>query len=139
MRQAKSTWGKSRRMPRIRETEWARFPGTEEGLCTAPKTPDFCLECSYPYCIFYAEHKILSIVWWVSCYRICLPCGRPGFDPRAQENLLEKGKSIPSNVHPCQYSGLENCKDCIVYGVTNSQSRLSDSTSLHFSFFFFCI
>ena len=96
-----------------------------------------CLECSYPYCIFYAEHKILSIVWWVSCYRICLQCGRPGFDPGARENPLEKGRSTPSKVQPLQYPGLENCTDCIVYGVTKSRTQLSNSTSLHFSCFLF--
>ena len=135
VRQAKSTWGKSRRMPRISETEWARFPGTEEGLCTAPKTPDFVLNSVIHIASFMQRTKYY-LCWWVSCYRICLQCGRPGFDPRARENLLEKGKSTPSKVHPHQYSGLENCKDCIVYGVTKSQSRLSDSTSLHFSFIY---
>ena len=30
------------------------------------------------------------------------------------------------NGYPLQYSGLENSIDCIVYGVTNSQTRLSD-------------
>ena len=30
------------------------------------------------------------------------------------------------NGYPLQYSGLENSMDCIVHGVTNSQTRLSD-------------
>ena len=33
--------------------------------------------------------------------------------------------------YPLQCSGLENSMDCIVHGVTNSQTRLSD---FHFSF-----
>ena len=35
--------------------------------------------------------------------------------------------------YPLQYSGLENPMDCIVHGVTNSQTRLSDFhfASLH--------
>ena len=33
--------------------------------------------------------------------------------------------------YPLQYSGLENSKDCIVYGVPKSQTRLSD---FHFHF-----
>ena len=33
--------------------------------------------------------------------------------------------------YPLQYSGLENSLDCIVHGVTKSQTRLSD---LHFHF-----
>ena len=32
--------------------------------------------------------------------------------------------------YPLQYSGLENSMDCIVHGVTKSQTRLSDSLSL---------
>ena len=32
--------------------------------------------------------------------------------------------------YPLQYSGLENSIDCIVYGVTKSQTRLSDLHSL---------
>ena len=41
----------------------------------------------------------------------------------------EEGKDFP-----LQYSGLENSMDCIVHGVTKSQTRLSDFhfTSLHF-------
>ena len=29
--------------------------------------------------------------------------------------------------YPVQYSGLENSMDCIIHGVTKSQTRLSDS------------
>ena len=42
------------------------------------------------------------------------------------EDLLEKGKG-----YPLQYSGLENSMDCIVRGVTKSQTRL---TNFHFPF-----
>ena len=35
------------------------------------------------------------------------------------------------NSHPLQYSGLENSMDCIVHGVANSQTRLSN---FHFTF-----
>ena len=34
--------------------------------------------------------------------------------------------------YPLQYSGLENSMDCIVYGVTKSQIRLSGFHFLHF-------
>ena len=37
------------------------------------------------------------------------------------EDLLEEGKGCP-----LQYAGLENSMDCIVHGVTKSQTRLSD-------------
>ena len=36
--------------------------------------------------------------------------------------------------YPLQYSGLENSMDCIVHGVTNSQTQLSD---FHFQIFIF--
>ena len=35
------------------------------------------------------------------------------------------------NGYPLQYCGLENTMDCIVHGVTNSQTRLND---FHFHF-----
>ena len=52
--------------------------------------------------------------------RICLQCGRPGFDTWV-------GK-IPwrRNGNPLQYSGLENSMNCIVHGVTKSRTQLSD-------------
>ena len=37
------------------------------------------------------------------------------------EDPLEKGKG-----YPLQYSCLENSRDCIVHGVTKSQTQLSD-------------
>ena len=43
-----------------------------------------------------------------------------------REDPLEKGMA-----YLLQYSGLENSMDCIVQGVTKSQARLSDFTSLH--------
>ena len=33
--------------------------------------------------------------------------------------------------YPCQYSGLENSMDCIVHGITKSQTQLTD---FHFSY-----
>ena len=52
--------------------------------------------------------------------RIHLQCRRPGFDPWV-------GK-IPwrRQGYPLQYSGLDNSMDCIVHGVTKSQTQLSD-------------
>ena len=35
------------------------------------------------------------------------------------------------NSNPLQYSGLENSMDCIVHGVTKSQTRLRDFTFMH--------
>ena len=42
------------------------------------------------------------------------------------EHPLEKGKAI----YPLQYSGLENCMDCIVHGVEKSWTQLNDFHSL---------
>jgi len=35
--------------------------------------------------------------------------------------------------YPIQYSGLENCMNCIVHGVANSQTQLSN---FHFTYFY---
>ena len=37
------------------------------------------------------------------------------------------------NSYPLQYSGLENSMDCVVHGVTKSQTRLSDRTELNWT------
>ena len=42
------------------------------------------------------------------------------------EDPLDEGKG-----HPLQYSDLENSMDCIVHGITKSQTQLSD---FHFCF-----
>ena len=49
---------------------------------------------------------------WLSYYRICLQCGRPGFQSLGWEGSLEKETG-----YPLQYSGLENSMDGIVHGV----------------------
>ena len=47
-------------------------------------------------------------------------------------SILGLGRSPgEGNGYPLQYSGLENSMDCIVHGVTKSQTGLSD---FHFSF-----
>ena len=52
--------------------------------------------------------------------RLCLQCGRPGFDPWVGKiPWRRKG-------YPFQYSGLEHSMDCIVRGVTKSRTRRSD-------------
>ena len=40
--------------------------------------------------------------------------------------------------YPLQYSGLENSMDCVVHGVTKSQTRLSNFHSLHQVFIAAC-
>ena len=61
----------------------------------------------------------------VRCNRICLQCGRPGFDPWIGKTPGE-GKG-----YPLRYSGLENSLDHVVHGVTKSRTLLSD---FHFHF-----
>ena len=56
--------------------------------------------------------------------------GDPGSIPGLGRSLRE-GKG-----YPLQYSGLENSMDCIVHGVTKSQTRLSD---FHFTSLRWCI
>ena len=51
---------------------------------------------------------------------ICLQCGDLGSIP-GLGRFPREGKG-----NPLQYSGLENSRDCIVYGVTKSQTLLSD-------------
>ena len=61
-----------------------------------------------------------GLPWWLSWERICLPWWRPGSIPGLVRSPGE-GKG-----YPLQYSGLQNSIDCIVHGVTKSQTRLSD-------------
>ena len=49
--------------------------------------------------------------------RICLQYGRPGFDAWLGRSPGE------GNGYPLQYSALENSMDCIVHGVTKSQTQ----------------
>ena len=68
------------------------------------------------------------------------PCGSAGKEFAC--NVGDLG-SIPGlgrspgegNGYPLQYSGLENSMDCIVCGVANSQTRLSE---LHFTSLLSC-
>ena len=64
--------------------------------------------------------RTVGVPFWLSWWNICLQCGRPGFDPWVGI-VPGEGKG-----YPLQYSGLQNSMDCIVYGVTKSETRLSD-------------
>ena len=54
-----------------------------------------------------------------------MQCGRPGFNPWVGKIPWRRERL------PLQYSGLDSSKDCIVHGVTQSQTQLSD---FHFHF-----
>ena len=62
---------------------------------------------------------------WLSWWRICPQCGRPGFDPWVGR-FPREGKG-----YRLQYSGLENSMDSIVHGVTESDTTERLSLSLH--------
>ena len=65
---------------------------------------------------FLEKIKWIEFPWWPAGKEICLQCGRPRFDPPGE-----------GNSYPLQYSGLKNCMQCIVHGVTKSD--------FHFYFF----
>ena len=62
--------------------------------------------------------------------KICLQCGRSGFNPWVRK-IPWKGKG-----YPLQYSGLENSTDCVVHGVTESDTAERLSLSLFREVFF---
>ena len=93
----------------------------------------FFLKCMYVNLLFF-----LFLAWYyylVWIYHTGFPCGSAGII------CLQEGDlgSVPGlgrssgggNSYPLQYSGLENSMDCIVHGVTKSQTWLSD---FHFHF-----
>ena len=76
----------------------------------------------------------LKNFYFILEHRICLQCGRPGFDPWLGRSPGE------GNGSPVQYSGLENSMDrgawqARVHGVT--ELNLTEQFSLSFSFLFF--
>ena len=67
--------------------------------------------------------------WWlfwaslvVQLVKICLQCGRPGFNPWVGKIPLEKGKTTHSSI----LAWRNPWTVCIVHGVTKSQTQLSD-------------
>ena len=56
------------------------------------------------------------------------PCGSAGKESACNAGDLD---SIPGLGRSLQYSGLENSMDCIVYGVTESRTGLSNFHSTH--------
>ena len=73
-----------------------------------------------------ATHSsILGLPLWLSWERIHLQCRRPGLGRSPEE-----GKG-----YPLQYSGLENSMDCIVHGVSKTQTRLSNFHCLSYFIF----
>ena len=110
-------------------------------LLTPSFFPPHCLHCTLHPSIF--ESQVISGTTHTShCYcHLPVPGGFPG-GSTGQESACNTGDlgSIPGlgrspgegNSYPLHYSGLEN-PDCIVHGVTKSQTRLSN---FHFHFLF---
>ena len=72
-------------------------------------------------------------------FRKGFPCGSAGKESTCNVGDLGSipglGRSLgEGNGYPLQYSGLENSMNCIVHGVTKSQTQLSDFhfTSFHY-------
>ena len=85
-------------------------------------------QCLYPqisFCLFI----IYSYPLWLSWQRICLQCGRPGFDPRVGR-IPWRRERLPMDYRILQYSGLENSMDCIVRGVGHDWATF---ISFHFN------
>ena len=74
------------------------------------------------------ESKMLDrLPRWLSQERICLQCGRPGFDPWVgkipwRREWLPTPVFLPGEVH-----GQRSLAGYIVHGVVKSQAELSDS------------
>ena len=67
------------------------------------------------------------------------PCGSAGKESACNVGDLGLipglGRSPrEGNGYPLQYSGLENSMDCLVHGITKSQTQLSDFHSHHYLF-----
>ena len=85
-------------------------------------------------------------IWEHLRYIVGFPCGSAGKESSC--NVGDLG-SIPGlgrspgegKGYPLQYSGLENSMDCLVHGVTKSQTQLSNFyfTSLHFRYIVICL
>ena len=74
------------------------------------------------------RHHIVFVFLWLT---LGFLCGSAGTESACNEGDLgsipELGRSPGEGYgYPLQYSGLENSMDCIVLGVTKSQTRLSN-------------
>ena len=80
--------------------------------------------------------------WWYSCHQnselsfhLGFPGGSAGKDSACNVGDLGSFPGLARSPgegkgYTLQYSGLENCMDCIVHGVAKSRTRLSDLHSL---------
>ena len=90
-----------------------------------------CSEIYFGWHSYCFAFSLFMSIQWLSQLRLCLQCGRLGFDPWVGKipglgRSPEEGKG-----YPLQYSGLENSMGYIIHGVTKSWTGLSD---FHFHF-----
>ena len=81
---------------------------------------DFESRMSVPEFILLATLLYFCFPGGSASKKICLQCGRPGFDPSVGKILWRKERL------PLQYSGLEKSMDYIVHWVAKSQTQLSN-------------
>ena len=94
-----------------------------------PSICDPCYQCLWP--IWEPVSSARTGAFCFSYFPQGFPCGSAGKESACNAGDLgsipELGRSPGEGKgYPRQYSGLENSMDCIVYGVTKSQTRLSD-------------
>ena len=80
-------------------------PNIPDGTKIIPLKPAMriikCKSWSYLSCENVKIYIVFWLPWWLSRWRICLPCmshRRPGFDPWDQEDPLEEGMATHSSV-----------------------------------------
>ena len=87
--------------------------------------PLLLLPSIFPKLRDFSKELALHIPCGLAGKKICLQCRRPWFDPWVGKIPWGRERL------PTQYYGLGNSMDCIVHGVSKSQTRLSN---LHFHF-----
>ena len=113
-------WGSREQQPRQREQHVQRHRDWKvsgaQSRCHKREKEDVKKARLYPGA---------GLPWRLRQRRICLQCGRPGFDPRSLGRAPGEGRG-----NPLQYSCLENPRDrgawqVTVHGTAKSRTRLS--------------
>ena len=114
-----------------REAWWATVHGIARGgheLVIKPPPPWFNFWVGK---ICWRRDRLLTPVF------LGFPCGSAGKESPCNAGdlgLIPGFRRVPGEGkgYPFQYSGLKNSKDCIVHGVTENQTLLSDFHFTHF-------
>ena len=129
---------------RVCKPSWTGWGPSANTIDSCWRDPGRCLEIFFaPLCGFIRafariidQHHFSPLlgfsVWLFSNWSIVAFLGSVGKESTCNAGALGLipglGRKFPGggNSYPLQYSGLENSMDCIVHGVTKSQTRLSD-------------